>query len=195
MRRFWSVDDGDDRDALSVSQLEEMSIAENNRLIYGELRPLAPISYRFVTGQTPKDLVGTGYPGRFLLAERVFNALRCERCTGWSTYPVRLLGADGLEISGYQGLAITGRCGHPDNSRRQVIEVLPFGKFARVRGLYLDEKTWDGTDVFFLQGSYHICVTDAARRAIMALPPSNIRFTALDEITGIVKIEQVKRPE
>lgn len=72
------------------------------------------------------------------------------RLTGFSTYPVRPT-HNRKPVPGYRGLAVSGRCGRVDESRGTWLEVnKPFRRRV-LRGMYFDEKSWDGSDFFLNQ--------------------------------------------
>ena len=72
-----------------------------------------------------------------------------------------------------------------DQSKGEVTMERPDGQSARMRGLFLDEKTWDGSDIFMLGVAGSICMTEPVHDAIMALKPTNIRFTRLEEVVWL----------
>jgi hypothetical protein len=183
--RLWKMSDALQNGAFRVRSDRKMDREEVRKLKKGEIQPQLGVVFRHcMGGQVPKDLIGTGWGGgHFILSDRVVEALRAGKFTGWSTYPVRIIGKDGDEIPGYHGLAITGRCGPIDDLKSEVIKQLGSSKFVRVRGLFFDEKTWDGSDVFLIGHGGHICVTEAVYDAVMALKPRNIKFTRLDEVS------------
>lgn len=80
--------------------------------------PSEPIVWRhYMDGAVPRDLVPTGFVGLFLVSDRVVEVLRTHQFTGWSPFPVTLLGKQKEVIPGYHAFAVTGRCGTPDVDR------------------------------------------------------------------------------
>jgi hypothetical protein len=175
-----------ERDALIVRLESERGAAENWKLVNGELRPDDAIVFRYHIGATAMDLVGTTYSSRVLLSDRIIAALNAANLRGFLAYPCHIFGKDGNEIAGYRGFSVTGRCGPPDDSQLDNSKELQGNQFAKVKGLYFDPKTWDGSDIFLVQNTRHICVTQAVYDTVQALNPSNIRFTALTEVSRTV---------
>jgi hypothetical protein len=182
---MWTMSDAMKRSSLIVKDEHPLNNADTLRFIQGRIHLSEPVVYKYHMGETPNDLVGTTWVGRYLLADRLIDVLRQHKLTGWSTYDVRILGENGGEISGYQGLLITGCCGAPDHSRSEVVKPRSAG-FIKMRGLYFDEKTWDGSDFFMPDSTAYICMTNTAREAILELNPTNIEFKRLDEIVAPV---------
>jgi hypothetical protein len=111
------------------------------------------------------------------------GCLKGEGFTGWRTYPVHLYAKDGARIPGYHGLAIHGRCGPLDDSRSvQLDTIYPGGVFPKWYGLYFDEETWDGSDLFMTSSEQAwIFVVEAVKRAFEKAKLTNVEFTALDQ--------------
>lgn len=80
----------------------------------------------------------------FLFDQRTLDCMKGAALTGWSTFPVRLLGKDGKELRAYYGLVIKGRSGPVTNINR-----VP-GEAPRI-----DPGTWDGSDFFVPGDSDH----------------------------------------
>jgi hypothetical protein len=182
---FWQISDALDNDALRVKMETRMDEDEDVSLKRGELRPAVPVCFRQYMGGRLKDLIGSG-GGQFMISNRLADTLRAGKFTGWSTYPAKIFGKKGEEITGYNGLAITGRCAEIDESRSEKVEELPGGKFRIMRGMFFDEKDWDGSDIFMIGVAGQICVKQKVYEAITSLKPTNIKFTRLDEATYLL---------
>lgn len=88
-------------------------------LLRGDVVPKEPVLFRRHLGSVPRDLVMGGSVGLLLISEHVRSILAKGDFTGWSTYPVRLLGRHDVEVVGYHGLAITGRSKPTDSETVQ----------------------------------------------------------------------------
>lgn len=144
-------------------------------------------SARWAMGGTrPDQIVWTRLIGPILLASSVVEALQEAGASGWKTYPVALLGKNGEAMGTYFGLQVTGRCGQLDPTRcAHETQDYPAGSFPVLRGLYFDEASWDGSDIFMpADDSAWIFVTELARRVFEA-NAKNIRFEALTDIEQI----------
>jgi hypothetical protein len=184
--KLWEMNNAFQQGALVVISNPPIDNKESWRLVSGEWRPAEPIGFEYHLGRTPKDLIGTSTAShRHLLSDRIIRTLSANKFTGWSTYPIRVTGKDGRQIEGYHGFAVTGRSGPPDRSRSQKTEKFKEGSFVEIRGLFFDENTWDGSDIFLC--GPHVCVTQVVYEAVTALRPTNIEFTPLDEALGLMK--------
>jgi hypothetical protein len=191
--KFWTLGDSHQAGVLVVKGETRMDNDALWKLIQGEWIPPVPVLYRYHMGASPSDLIATTVPGRYLLSNRILEVLKSARITGWSTYPIRILGRNGDELGGYHGFSVLGRAGLPDESRYQVVGVFPRGGFVRVRGLTVNEKTWDGRDVFLMEGTRHICISQPVYEAISALAPGNISLTPMEEVMRVISRERLNR--
>ena len=134
-------------------------------------------------GKSPSDVVCTTSVAPVIVSDRIIDLCKRLEFTGWTTYPVELAGKDGVPIPGYQGVAVSGRCGAIDNERSVMFDkAYPGGVFPCWRGLYFDPATWDGSDVFIPgRKGAAIFVTNRVRRAMIRAKVRNVRFTALDQ--------------
>lgn len=152
------------------------------QLFRGDEVPSAPISFRWAEGSRLYDLLLSTLPS-YLASTRCFSAFEEVGATGWSTYPIDLRGKNDEVIEGYSGLVVTGHCGPLQLDRSRVeTRIGASGKPYKVKtGLYFDEATWDGSDVFAPQGTTFVFVTDKVRRAMDSAKISNVTFTPLNE--------------
>jgi hypothetical protein len=191
--KLWKLSDALSRDALIVKPETILTNEQNTKLISGEWKPRNPVIYKYHMGRSPGDLIGTTFSGRYLLSIRVLAVLRSREFTGFSEYPVHLTGKTGREIDGYAGFAVVGRSGPPENARRTPMQDVPGNTFVRVRGLFFEKGTWDGSDFFLVETTRHICVTQPVYEAIGALKPKNIKFSRLDQVTGVLKRDRTEQ--
>ena len=152
----------------------------------GDTRPSLPILFEYkkgASGSKPYDFVGTTWAILDLISDRVVEALK--PFTGWATYPVTVYGKKGELIPGYHGLIVSGRCGPIDNSRsepRICAPPVPEGRWSRRWfGLYFDEKTWDGSDIFAPEDTALTVVVEAVRWALRKAKITNVKLTPLTE--------------
>lgn len=97
---------------------------------------------------------------------------------------MHLTGRKGEELPPYYGLAIAGRCGGIDASRRvEVPKQYPGGIFPVRKGLYFDSDSWDGSDIFMPEGRVRwTFVLGEVRSALETARVKNVRFTPLPEV-------------
>jgi len=184
-QNIWHMYEGNKGLIVITDDADRMKEGDIWRLIRGELRLARPIVYRYHMGKVPQDLVATTFPARYLLSDRMVLALSNGNFSGWSTYPVRVIGKDGQEILGYHGFSITGKSGPPDWSRSQRVErQVRGGIWPYLKGVYIDETTWDGSDIFIPEGTGYICIMEAVHEALKPLNLTNIEFQPISEITA-----------
>lgn len=153
----------------------------------GEVRPTAPVEFRYqkgASGSTVCDLISTSAPPLVLVSDRLLSTLR--GFTGWATFPATVLGKQGEVIPGYHGLVVTGRSGPIDDtrSRPQVCPPpVPGGRTTRQWfGLFFDEQTWDGSDLFVPEDTALTVAVERVKRAFEAARITNSEFTPLADV-------------
>lgn len=154
-------------------------------VLRAEKSPPGPVEVRHVMGrQKPSDFVFTTSVRPKIISDRVVSILEDEGFSGWHTYPVHLFGKDGARIPGYQGLSVHGRCGPFDGSRSVKLDkIMPGGVVPKWYGLYFDEGTWDGSDLFmFASNQAWVFVVEAVKRAFEKAKVTNITFRAADRV-------------
>jgi hypothetical protein len=140
-------------------------------LARGEIQPAEPVQFKPVEGRKPTDFVGTTLGTLFVVSGAFVDTLRKNGFTGWSTFPVVISPKKGVELRGYTGLAVTGRCGAIDESLSQPIRLEPFAPGGEttdgLRGMYFDPSSWDGSDIFTPAGTSFVCVAPSVRQALL----------------------------
>ena len=144
-------------------------------LFFAQHTPAEPLRLRRNSGRRePGDRGWGGSTAIVLISPRFVAALRYAGCTGWSTYPVEIVGG---EAPGFAGLAVTGRCGP--------IDADTYGRDAadppwRV-GIGFDPASWDGSDVFAPYPRTKTLLSDRARKALEVARLKNVGFERLSE--------------
>ena len=141
---------------------------------------MAPIPFRWAEGSRLYDVLLSTLPSE-LLSARCFHVLETARATGWARYPIELRGKNDEPIDGYSGLTVTGRCGPLRYDRSRVeTRIGASGKPYKVKiGLYFDEGTWDGSDVFTPEGTTFVFVTVKVKQALEEAKITGVDLTAL----------------
>jgi hypothetical protein len=107
--------------------------------------------------------------------------------TGWETFPVRVIGSNDEEVTGYEGLRVTGRSSvitidkvHSD----LVYENRKHGSFPYYKGLYFDVASWDGSDLFAASdmGTAWVLATEKTKVAFERSGAQNIEFTPISDV-------------
>jgi hypothetical protein len=149
-------------------------------IILGERIPSEPIEIQpGMGGDEPWEVIWAHQVGPVAVADAVLDVLRAGGATGWSTYPVIVFDRKGGILSGYSGLAVTGRCGPIDYGRSHLVgadTLLP-----DYVGLYFDPDSWDGSDLFFTDRGRPFC-TASVKEALERAGVRNLAFTPLPEV-------------
>lgn len=173
------------RGGLHVVVDEPMSRSDQLSIVRGVTTPSMPLGFHHSEGRKLSDFLSASYVGFNLVSNRVVELFRANAFSGWSTFPVSVRGRSGESLSGYHGLAVTGRCGHIDESMSKCLECgapSPSGKrYRRYLGMYFREETWDKCDVFGPDDSSFVFVVEKVKGAIEAAGLTNVMFQRLDE--------------
>ena len=131
----------------------------------------------------PSDMDKARFPGD--LGTEMVSSLQEAGISGWSTYPVELFGKQGEPLGTYHGLIVHGRCGAVDKSRSvRTTKEFPGGVFPIWRGLYFDEDSWDGSDIFMPSDETGWVFVTTRAKEVFAECAKNVCFTALADIDG-----------
>jgi hypothetical protein len=177
------------RGALHVQS--KQGISNDIALARGACRPAKPLVFQYHSGGRPRDLVGTSHATLDLLSARTVQLLREHDISGWTTFPVQVYAEDDLLLEGYEGLAVTGRCGPIENSKSREHWRPPArpGVVDKIRvwlGLYFDLATWDGSDIFGPASTAHVFVVERVKQAIERARLTNFSFQALSAVERLV---------
>lgn len=119
-------------------------------------------------------------------SEELVFALREVGASGLSSYPVRVTHR-GVLLRDYRGVVITGRGGKFDAIRSQVTRwsSLP-GIPMFFRGVFMDCKEWDKSDVFLIEGfGSRIFVSERVVDAVRSLKDlKDLKVRRNDEVTS-----------
>ncbi len=142
-------------------------------------------------GGKPSDFIWTTFVTPKLISDRVAALLHEAKVAGWSTYPVRVVGKDSLEIEGFHGLAVSGRCGPIDPTLSELFlkpPPVPQGKACWHRkGLFFEPRSWDGSDIFAPSGGGgFVFVVDRVKRLFEKAKVRNVKLTRLTEYEVLV---------
>jgi hypothetical protein len=168
------------RGALHVAP--SMDIPSPFGVLRGECRSPPGLRFHRVKGRRPVDLVGTTLPPLMLLSRRAFEALSTNGMTGWEAQPVPVDLSGEHESVDYSLLVVRGRSGTIDNSlsRRAVLPPPAGGRtMPGWKGLFFNDSSWDGADVFTPVDSGYVCVTWRVKDLFQAKGFTNMRFDSL----------------
>jgi hypothetical protein len=174
-----------------------ISREQASALFTGRLSKLErPLRLDAYMGGQATDFLWCALTSLVCISHRVVTLWKEHQFTGWSVYPVEVYGRKGERLPDYFGFAVTGPRLKRDRSRSEIVtkpSPVPGGKSWQVyKGLYFDEKEWDGSDFFLVEGS--IVVTQAVRDVCTRAKISNVRFTPLTEVEISVNLDKYHLP-
>lgn len=155
----------------------------------------ATLLWRPSSGPSPSNVLWTSNAAVVLVAQRIANMLTTAGITGWTSQPTAC--TERTFSHQYIGVRVAGHCGPLDFSRGTwVQEEFEPGRWHRVlRGLYFDEPSWDGSDVFSPEGMNRHIVNERTQAILRLARVENSRFQRLTEIlTSETVIEALGRP-
>lgn len=162
------------------------------KLIKGNYQDVAfPIAFKQVNGKKLCDVLNAGYAGFFLISEKMRQLLLAHNLSGWQTYPINLIDKNGLEVQGYFGLSVIGKCGPTWYKSSEIIQkrLVENGSLCRYyKGIFFEN--WDGTDFFTPEGTYQTFITKKAADLLRKNKMSNVYLENLAEFE--VNVRSVK---
>ena len=165
--------------------VDREAYAVMTKALRGEVVPADPIIVNHSMGRKLLDFIWISLEP--VVHERVIETLDSAGITGWATYGVQVYDRGGRAIPGYQGFAITGRCGsmYLNKEHSEVIyEDLPGGRFPSYKGLYVAADSWDGSDVFVAADgkTAHMVVTRRVAELFRRKKITNVAFESVSEV-------------
>lgn len=151
-----------------------------------------PVSFKQEYGNKLYDIIDTGFPGFFLISERMRKILKENKLTGWKIFPIKLYDKKGNEITSYHGFSATGHSGPTSYKESTVIEKrkVPNGPICKYyKGVFIDD--WDGTDFFTPDGTYQTFITKNAADVLKKNKITNMYLENLAETE--INIRDVKK--
>ena len=161
-------------------------------LARGQWQPPESILLHAQSGKQAVDVLWTTFPPIFCVSSRLVNLLMENSISGWSVYPVEVLGRKNESLPGYHGFSVIGPECQRDRSRSHVITKLnAAGRPTQVyKGLYFNEDQWDGSDFFVVRPFGGIVVTERVHRLFRDAKVTNAQLTPLTEVEIDVLLDQ-----
>jgi hypothetical protein len=157
----------------------------------------ATLIWRPSGGSVPSNILWTSSAAVVLVTRRIADVLTGGHVTGWLSQPTA--STESAFAGQYVGVRVSGRCGRLDYSRGTwVREEIVLGRWRRsLRGLYFDEQSWDGSDVFSPEGMNKRIVTERTHEILRLAGIENSRLLRLTEcltsetvIEAFAKVDQ-----
>lgn len=150
-----------------------------------------PVVYRedpYESGKKFRDILDNRSRERYLISDRFRHALEESGITGWKCYPIELYDKKGNKIDGYHGLSIIGRAGRMQRYERPPLEL---GYSPDSDGCYFDLSTWDGSDMFILEASRFLIVTQAFVDMLRKYKITACTYIKLTDYGDITKYKRI----
>lgn len=175
-----------DKDFNGVLHLNSINVSlDFNRIVKGEIKPTGTMVFKRVKGKKYADLLFTGWPGLFLISDKVVDILRKNSIIGWEVFPAKIEFSE-LAAVEYFGLMITGKCGKIDSSKSKILMVSNpnrnFHVSMKKMGIYFDIGTWDRSEIFSPSGTNYICLTNRVKKILENAMLTNIDFRKITEM-------------
>lgn len=168
------------------------------KFMRGEQEVQTPVLVNRSGGHKLYDVIHGSAVGVLLFHNRFFKALRAERVTGFDSLPASIMVRD-KTVDDYSFLVVKGRAYGIDDYKGEVIDkgpIVPGGASVVVkRGLYFDEGTWDGSDIFLLDETLFIIVTEKVMNIIKNLAITNLTCTDTEMVESDIHHNALDRPE
>jgi hypothetical protein len=179
------VQEGFKRGAARAKQSHDVVGERDIALAIGEWAPSEPLKLVQYEGTKWLDFVGTQTAALRLVSTRLLDRFTAAGVTGWRALPVALVDRSGAAVADYKLLVVTGRCGGIDNARSVLTERVIVGtsRGAKVwKGLYFDEGTWDGHDLFSPRSTAFIFATAKVKAILESEAATNFDLVALADV-------------
>ena len=161
----------------------KLSLKERDELIHGRFLLSESLQFDTYRGGQAADFLWSTSLVLVCISSRVIDLLKSNKISGWSTYPVEIFDRKGDLLPGYYGFAVTGPVCTLDRSRSEIIDKpapTPGGRGYQVyRGYYFDESQWDGSDMFWVNGTK--IVTEKVYRLFKEYKITSILLERLDQ--------------
>ena len=161
-------------------------INDEDNLIKGRYNEISfPVIFKQAYGKKLLDILGTGWPGLYLISDRMKTILEENQITGWKVFQIKLYDKKENEISGYHGFSITGHCGPIDDRKAEIVERqrIPTGPIYKAyKGLYVGLDKWDGSDFFIPDKSLFFIITTKSANILKENKITNVTLKNLTNI-------------
>jgi len=159
--------------------------SDHDDLILGNHENITfPVIFVHEYGRKLRDMIGTGWPGLYLITDHFREILRESHISGWKTFPIKIYDKRKNEINGYNGFSVTGRSGEINYSHCQAFKkrYVPEGPICTYyKGRRLDLEEWDGSDFFVPEERTGILVTKRVVSVVKKHKITNIEFNRFIE--------------
>jgi hypothetical protein len=104
--------------------LDAVDDIDSEGLAFGAVVPSSPVRLRIQSRRKVGDFFLGPWPVQ-IVSLRFVEALEKGGFSGWTTFPVEVIGPLSEELRDHRGLTVTGRSGPPDRSREECVLLPP----------------------------------------------------------------------
>lgn len=187
MQRFYEIQNSFLKGALIVTNPQQFS---SYQFMRGEFQIPPPMQFSRNMGHKMYDAIHGSDMGVQLFHNRFFDALRNEGVTGFDSLPA-LISLENKSIDDYSCLIVKGRADNIDYYKGEVIDkgpIVPGGTSIVIKkGIYFD--SWDGSDIFLLEGKLYILITQKVKDIVDKLKLTNV--TLIDTVDREIDIHHL----
>jgi hypothetical protein len=172
--------------AVTPVDRKPMPYKDTLRFYKGDFSIFKPVEFvqRKIGGSKICDIMSAGYPAFTVVSERVINAFKENGITGWGAYPVLIHTKKKGDLTNYYAFYITSVAEYADRSLCEKVEIISkSGKFVYTadKGFYFPLDSWDGSDIFYHEGSHSITVTERLKKLLEKMKATNFKFEPCSE--------------
>lgn len=131
----------------------------------GDYLKKMPKTFIQTRGRKRNDIIG-GTLGLYLISEKIKCQLENSKVTGVEFVPIEIKSKSGNKYDGYYAMIITGRgkAANKNDASLKLIKTSSGTTYKNVGYLFPIE-SWDGSDIFYLEGSKAVIIlTEKAKR-------------------------------
>lgn len=162
--------------------IEHLTYADYETKTYPEYIAF-PVVFRVFEGTKLSDVISMRFIGMsVLVSDRFVELLQQNNITGWSTYPIRLIGKKGDEISGYQGFTVTGRAGGIIKLVSEKESCFEYNS----KYQQWESSSWDGSDFAHIKGRLKTISTEKVQNVLKEAKIKGIFFSPFENEVAII---------
>ncbi|MEX2569221.1 MAG: hypothetical protein WD431_24970 [Cyclobacteriaceae bacterium] len=144
------------------------------------------VQFCWLQGMKFYDVIATGYPGIYLVSEKIQYILIGSGFNGYILRPITLKDKKDISISGYKLLSIISKVGSIENEKSFKKMMPPIvsweDPYEAYIGLYFDVFTWDKSHFFYPEGTSFIFVVEEVKRLFEQKKVTNCRFNKVIDL-------------
>lgn len=159
-------------------------------IIRGECNLPDIVYCKKMSGNKKYDIVVGNHPAMLFISNKVVDLLLQENISGWQSKRAIIKIDEKEEILDYNLFVINGRCGKIDSNRSKLVQKPPIVKGGTIRnvkiGLFFDETTWDGSDIFNPKNTGLIFIKEKVKHLFEKNKITNTQFECITLMENMI---------